>query len=133
MDNTMSIYPKQESNKPDELVLVEQLIDENQYKEALQVLEEFEQKKDISLIDEVICLFYQGRLLMWQGKHEDSIEKVNLAYEKSLGLEKSLLTLDSLNLMALQHNWQGRFDKSYVLIKKSEKLTKNWDFGSYRQ
>ena len=116
----------EEGEKPEELVQAEQLISENKYKEALHVLIELEKKKNLPLTHKVSCFVLQGRILLWQGKHEDSLKILKQAYEESLGLGKNLQTLDPLILMALVYNWYGRFDKSYEIIKKSEDLFKTF-------
>ena len=112
----------EEEEKPEELIFAEHLIAENKYKEALQILIELEKKKNLPLTHKVSCLVLQGRILMWQGKHEDGIKIIEKAYKESLGLGKDLQTLDPLNIMALAHKWQGRFDKARELIIKSDKL-----------
>jgi len=112
----------EEEKKPEELILAEHLIVENKYTEALQVLTELEKKKNLPLNHKVSCLFLQARLLFWIGKLEYSIKLSKQAYEESLSLGKNLQSLDALNLMALVHNWQGRFDKAREIIIKSEKL-----------
>ena len=120
----MSDQVREEEEKPEELILAEQLINENKYAEAVQVLIKFRANKNIPLNHKVSALIIQARMLMFLGKHEDSIKIAEQAYEESLRLGKSLQTLDALNLMALVQSWQGKFDKSYELIKKSEELFK---------
>ena len=112
----------EEEEKPEELIFAERLIVENKYTEALQVLTELGKKKNLPLNHKVHCLFLQARLLFWIGKHEYSIKLSKQAYEASLSLGKNFQTLDTLNLMALMYNMQGRFDKAREIIIKSEKL-----------
>jgi len=120
----MSDQVREEEENPEELILAEQLIGENKYTEALQVLIELGKKKNLPLNHKVSCLSLQARMLMWLGKYEDSIKIAEQAYEESLRLGKILQAVEALNLMALVNNWQGKFDKSYELIKKSEELFK---------
>ena len=112
----------EEEEKPEELIFAEHLIVENKYTEALQVLTKLEKKKNLLLNHKVSCLYLQARLLFWIGKHEYSIKISKQAYEASLSLGKNFQTLDTLNLMALMYNMQGRFDKAREIIIKSEKL-----------
>lgn len=120
----MSDQVREEEENPEELILAEQLIGENKYTEALQVLIELGKKKNLPLNHKVSCLSLQARMLMWLGKYEDCIKIAEQAYEESLRLGKSLQAVEALNLMALVNNWQGKFDKSYEIIKKSEELFK---------
>ncbi|MFX0044007.1 MAG: tetratricopeptide repeat protein, partial [Candidatus Hodarchaeota archaeon] len=113
-----------DQEKPEELIFAEQLISKNKYTEAVQVLIELGKKKIISLNHKVLCLILQARTLWWLGKYEDSIKIAEKAYEESLRLGNNLQAVEALNLMALVNNWQGRFDKSYEIIKKSEELFK---------
>lgn len=122
----MSNQVRAEEEKPEELIFAEQLISENKYTEAVQVLIEFGEKKNIPLNHKVSALIIQARMLMFLGKHEESIKIVEQAYEESLRLGKSLQAVFALNLMALVNNWQGKFDKSYELIKKSEEFFKTF-------
>jgi tetratricopeptide (TPR) repeat protein len=114
-----------EQEKPKELVYAEQLISQNEYNEALQVVAKLGKREDVPLYHKVSAFIIQARMLMFLGKHERSIKITEKAYEESLKLGNSLQTIDALNLMALVNNWQGKFDKSYEIIKKSEEIFKN--------
>ena len=120
----MSDQVRTEEEKPEELIITEQLISENKYTEALQVLIELGKKKNIPLNHKVSALTIQARMLMFLGKYEESTKIAKQTYEESLRLGKSIQAVDALNLMALVNNWQGKFDKSYEIIKKSEELFK---------
>lgn len=120
----MSDQVRSVEEKPEELMFAEQLVSENKYTEALKVTIELGKKKNIPLIHKVSTLIIQARMLYFLGKYEDSIKIAEQAYEESLRLGKSLKTVEALNNMALINNWQGRFDKSYELIKKSEDVFK---------
>ena len=120
----MSDQVRAEEEKPEELILAEKLISENKYTEALKVLIELVKKKNLPLNHKLSALIIQARMLMFLGKHEESIKIAEQAYEESLRLGKSLQAVDALNLMALVNNWQGKFDKSHEIIKKAEELFK---------
>ncbi len=108
--------------KPEELIIAEELIDENSYTEAINILKELEEKNSTPLYYRVYSLLIQGRLLMFVGKHEECIKISEKAYNESLELGKNLITVDALNLRALVYNWRGLMDKSGELIKKSEEI-----------
>ncbi len=107
---------------PEEIIIAEELIEENKYTEALNVLRDYSMKKNLPPYYKVYSLIHQARLLMYVGKHEDCLKISEQAYNESLNLSKSLITVEALNLRALVYNWQGIMDKSYELIKKSEEL-----------
>lgn len=107
-----------------EFLYVEQLIRENKYTEAFQILTEFVKKETLPLNDKVSSLFLQGRLLLWLGRIKESLNIAEQAYKESLGLEKCHQTIDLLNLMALSLNFLDRFDEARELIKQSEDLFK---------
>jgi tetratricopeptide (TPR) repeat protein len=113
--------------EPKELTHAKQLITENQYKEALQVLIELEKKENIPLTHKVSYLTLQARILIWLGRFEDATKKCEQAYEEKLGLVKSIQILQPLILKALIYNWHGKFDKSFEIIKKSEDLFRTFD------
>lgn len=110
--------------KPKEFLYVAQLIREDKYTEAFQVLTELVKKETLPLKDKVSSLFLQGRLLLWLGRLEEGLNIAEQAYKESLGLEKSYQTIDLLNLMALSLNFLDRFDEARELVKQSENLFK---------
>ncbi|MFX0005121.1 MAG: tetratricopeptide repeat protein [Promethearchaeota archaeon] len=109
-------------DKAEQIIFAEELIEENKYTEAINVLREYLIKEDISLYSKVYSLILQARLVMYVGKHEQCLKICEKAYIESLKLGKSLITVEILNLKALVLNWQGQVDKSYELIKNSEEL-----------
>ncbi|MFW9829556.1 MAG: tetratricopeptide repeat protein, partial [Candidatus Thorarchaeota archaeon] len=112
--------------KTKELVYAEQLIAQNEYNEALQVVAELGKREDLPLYHKVSAFIIQARMLMFLGKYEESIKIAEKTYEESLKLGNSLQTVDALNLMALVNNWQGKFDKSFEIIKRSEEIFKSF-------
>ena len=112
------------AEKPEDLVYAEQLMNDNRYIEALEVLKEVQKKKNLPLNYKVSSLQLQARLLMWLGRYEDSINMAEQAYNASLERGLILQSLDPLFLMALVNNWRGDFDESYKIIKKIEAIFK---------
>ena len=54
-------------DKPEEIIVAENLATENKYTEAINVLREYVIKEDIPLYTKVYSLALQGRLLMYVG------------------------------------------------------------------
>ena len=116
----MQKSPRKE--KPKELLHAEQLACENKYTEAIEILMELLEIRDLPPNLKFTILFLQGRLLVWLGKYEESLNIVEQAYKESLGLEKNLQSVNLLNLMALILNFLARFNKAREIIKQSENL-----------
>jgi tetratricopeptide (TPR) repeat protein len=108
--------------KPQELTYAEQLVSENKYLAAFQVLKELNQKEKILPNHRISSLLLQGRLLIWLGRYEESLIIVEQAYKESLLLENNLQTVGLLNMLALIQNFLDQFDKAREIIKKSEDL-----------
>ncbi|MFX1419454.1 MAG: tetratricopeptide repeat protein [Promethearchaeota archaeon] len=114
----------EEEDKPEDLILAEQLIEENKYSDAINVLIKLEKQENIPLHQKISVTLIQARMLMFLGKYEESIKVAEKAYEESSRVGENLKAVEALNLIALVNNWQGEFDESYELIKKSEELFK---------
>ena len=116
----------QRKENPKELINAVQLVSENKYLDAIQVLKGLIKKENILPNHRISSLFLQGRLLIWLGRYEESLIVVEQAYKESLGFGKNLLTVDILSILALILNFLDRFDKARELIKQSEDLFKTY-------
>ncbi|MFX1481139.1 MAG: tetratricopeptide repeat protein, partial [Promethearchaeota archaeon] len=70
------------------------------------------------------CNLLKCDLLYQQGLFQDAIQLAERIYEESLGLGKSLLSIDSLNSMARILISMGNTEKAYELLKQGEDLLK---------
>ncbi|MFX0166735.1 MAG: tetratricopeptide repeat protein [Promethearchaeota archaeon] len=105
-----------------ELNKIERLVNEGRFDDALQLINKFEEGGDISLYDKVSCNLFKGELLYQQGLFEDSFQLAKHAYKESLGLGKSLLTIDCLYGMAINLISQSKTKEADLLIKQGEEL-----------
>ncbi|MHA2125582.1 MAG: tetratricopeptide repeat protein [Promethearchaeota archaeon] len=108
--------------EPHELTRAKKLIEKNKYDKAFQVLSDFEEIEGNTLINKASCHLLQCQLLLWQGKYEDVILLTKQTYNESLGLGKSILTVDSLLLMVEASLWIFRMNEAFDVLKQAEKL-----------
>ena len=110
--------------KPEELILAKQLIDECKFDEAHQLIRNFEERERHTLHDLVLSHLLKCELLLWQGLYEDLVKLAEQTYKESLGLGKNLLSVDILLKMANALLWLNQFDKFHDIIKQGEELLK---------
>ncbi len=113
-----------EKNKPEELILAEQLIDEGKYDAALQLMINFEETGELPLYEIVSCNLLKSSILHYQCLYENSLKLAEETYDMSLGLGKSLLSVDALMWMANALIILFRLDKVKDIIKQGEELLK---------
>jgi len=117
--------PKLEGKeKPEELVQAQLLIDDAKVDEALQILRNFEEKRDHTLHNKVYYHLLKCELLRQQGLLENVIKLAEKTYNESLGLGKNLLSVDALLLMAGALLRLNRSDLAFDKIKQGEGLLK---------
>ena len=85
---------------PKELAQARQFIIEGKFEESLQVLKDFEESRKNSLHDIVSCHLIKCSLLIHQGLYKKVVKFAEQTYKESLGLEKSILSVDALIFMA---------------------------------
>ena len=105
-----------------ELTQARQLIAKCKFDEAVKLLNDFEQNEVHSLEETVICYLLKGRILLQQGEYEDAINLAERTYNESLGLGKSILSVDSLLLMAHAQLWLIHLDKTFDALIQAEEL-----------
>jgi len=111
-------------DKPEELTLVKQLIEESKFDEAHQLIRSFEEKGGHTLHERVSCHLLKYELLLKQGLYEDLVKLAEQTYQESLGLGKNLLSVDILLIMAHALLWDKKYDKLQDIIKQGEELLK---------
>jgi tetratricopeptide (TPR) repeat protein len=94
MDDCMS------HSDPKELTQARQFIIEGKFEVSLQLLKEFEERRNNSLHDIVSCHLIKCNLFLHQGLDKKVVKFAEQTYKESLGLEKSILSVDALIFMA---------------------------------
>ncbi len=118
--------------KPKELILAKQLIDECKLDESEQLIKNFEEKGGHTLYDIVLCHLLKCELLYWRGLHEDVVKLAQQTYKESLGLGKNLLSVDIILIIAnalvesTPFMYSKTTDKLHDTIKQGEELLKSF-------
>ncbi|MFX1574907.1 MAG: hypothetical protein ACFFB0_19390, partial [Promethearchaeota archaeon] len=87
-------------SRPEELIKAEQFIDNAKIHEAHALLNNFEEKKGLTLHDKVLCHILRLELLYQQGRYKEVLKFAEETYNESLGLGKNFLSIDALKWMA---------------------------------
>jgi tetratricopeptide (TPR) repeat protein len=111
--------------EPRELILARQLINEGKFDEALQSMKKFEETGEHTLNELVSshllkCDIFSQRFLI-----NELFELAEQTYKESLGLGKSLLSVDALYYMTLPLIMAGNLKNAEETIKLGEKLLKS--------
>ena len=107
---------------PKELIRAKQLIEECKYDKADQLIKIFEEKGGHNLHDIVSCHLLKSELLYWGNLFEDGVKLAEQTYKESLGLGKSLLSVDILLIMAHELLCLYQTDKAHDITKQGEEL-----------
>ena len=83
-------------SEPKVLIQAKQFIKEGKFKDSLQLLKDFEERRNNSLHDIVSCHLIKCILLLHQGLFKKAAKFAEQTYKESLGLEKSILSVDAL-------------------------------------
>jgi len=105
-----------------ELSQAREFIVKCKFDEAVKHLNDFEQNEVHSLEETVICNLLKSRILLQQGEYEDAINLAKRTYNESLGLGESILSVDSLLLMAHAQFWLIHLDKTFDALIQAEEL-----------
>jgi len=109
---------------PKELAQARQFIIEGKFEESLQLLKDFEERRNNSLHDIVSCYLIKCFLFLHRGLYKKLVKFAEQTYKESLGLGKNLLSVDILLIMANALVWIGPWDKLHDIIKQGEELLK---------
>ncbi|MFX1495448.1 MAG: tetratricopeptide repeat protein [Promethearchaeota archaeon] len=114
-------------SEPKELIQAKNLINESKLDEALKILNNLEQKEDVTDQGIVSCQLLKGQLLFWQGKHEDAIKLGEQMYEEGQKYNDKLQSIDGLFIICnnLSSNRLRKFNKALSIIEQAEILLKN--------
>ncbi|MFX1431134.1 MAG: tetratricopeptide repeat protein, partial [Promethearchaeota archaeon] len=109
-------------SETEELTLARKFIIEGKYEEALQLLKDFEERRNNSLEDIVSCHLVKCFLLLTQGLPEEFLKFAEQTYNESLDLENSILSVDALIFMANGFNQMFNLEQANKTIKQAEDL-----------
>jgi len=107
---------------PKELAQARQFIIEGKFEESLQLLKDFEERRNNSLHDIVSCNLIKCNLFLHQGLYKKLVKFAEQTYKESLGLEKSILTVDALIFMAKGLIESFNVKPATKIIKQAEEL-----------
>ncbi|MFX1324553.1 MAG: tetratricopeptide repeat protein [Promethearchaeota archaeon] len=113
-------------NAPKKLENVLEIIREGRYKEAIQILKNFEKQKKVSTKEAAYCHLMRCYLSLTLSLYKDAANIAEETYIKSINLEIDLLTVD--NLLFRAHallEMRENFDKAKELIIQGEAFLKN--------
>jgi tetratricopeptide (TPR) repeat protein len=125
--------PQSESK---ELIQAKKLIGVSKLDEAEEIIKNFEAEGAHTLYDNVLCHLLNSEILVERGLFEDVVILTEKTYKESLGLGKTLLSVDILLIMVLGLLTLGKFDKAKKNTKECEDLLKTFTKESsveYRQ
>jgi len=104
------------------LIKVDQLIDNGRHEEALNLIKSVEDDGKASLSDKISCNLLKCKLLNQQGLIEDISKLAELTYKDSLKLGKTILSVDSLIILARALIRLIELEKAFETLKKSEDI-----------
>lgn len=104
------------------LIKIDQLIDNGMHEEALNLIKSVEDDGKSSLPDKISCNLLKCKLLNQQGLNEEVSKIAESTYKDSLKLGKTVLSVDSLIIMARALIRLSELEKAFETLKKSEDL-----------
>ena len=106
--------------RPRELLLVEQLINEAKFEDALKTIENFEKKESLTPEDQLSMLLLKGRIYAYNAQIKDAVKVGEQTYLMSLKLGLVSESIDALFLKAYMM-FLGGSDKALEFILEAEK------------
>lgn len=107
-----------------ELIQAQQFIHEGKFDEALLLMTGFEERREKSLHDLVLCHLLKCDILCQQGIDKELVSFAEETYKESLGLGKNLLSVDALYYMNFGLLLSDNLEKAEEIIKQGEDLLK---------
>ena len=107
-----------------ELIKAKELVNEGKFNEVLQLMENFEKMEDISRYNLVLWHLLKCDILVQQGEYIKLNELAEQTYKESLGLAKSLVSVDALYYWALALMFSRNLEKTEEIIKQGDELLK---------
>lgn len=106
----------------EELLQAQKLIDDGKFKEALQLVNDFGKKKDLSSHERISYYIFKSRLAEYFADNKECTKYAEKAYQESQNFENSLLLLDIYLQMVDSLIWNSKTKKASKFIKKCEDL-----------
>ncbi|MFW9867653.1 MAG: tetratricopeptide repeat protein [Candidatus Thorarchaeota archaeon] len=107
-----------------DLLHANNLMEEGKFEEAIQVIDNFENREDISLNDKIAYYVLKSSLSFRLFKKDDFLKYAEKAYQESKEQKPSLLLFDAYIEKAHSYIWRLESDKALELIKDCENLLK---------
>jgi len=107
---------------PKELAQARQFIIEGKFEESLQLLNDFEERRNNSLHDIVSCHLIKCDLVQHQELFKKLVKLAEQTYKESLGLKKSILSVDALIFMARGLIHSLNVKQAKMITKQAEEL-----------
>ncbi len=101
-----------------ELLHVEQLIDEEDNKKALELLEKISKREGLSIEDKLACTLLESRINLKLVEREKALKKVEKIWPTIRKLENPLLILDYLIIKSNASWTMGEFDKGIKAVEE---------------
>jgi len=111
--------------EPQELTRAKKLINGGKFDEALLLMRNFEETGKPPLHEIILCHLLKCDILSQQYLYKELFELAEQTYKESLGLGKSLLSVDALYYMALPLIVSNNLEKVEEIIKQGEELLKS--------
>ncbi|MFX0040276.1 MAG: tetratricopeptide repeat protein [Promethearchaeota archaeon] len=107
---------------PKELIKAGKLIEEGNIEKALQIVNDFGKKKNISSLERITYYIFKSRLADYKYDRNEGTKYAEKAYQESENLENSLLLLDVYLQMVDSSVWNLKTKEASEFIKKCEDL-----------
>ncbi|MCK4566521.1 MAG: tetratricopeptide repeat protein, partial [Candidatus Thorarchaeota archaeon] len=103
---------------------LEKLMNKGKFSEALQLVETFDGRNDLTPNDQLAYLLLRSTILSKLGHYKDALEIAERAKEESQRLEAPLQIVDALIVASDVLLNLGRFDESLEAVEQSEQVLK---------
>ncbi len=107
-----------------DLIQAEKMADEGDFKEALERVNTFEKKNDLSDYDQLLCFLLKSSLLINLSQFDEGFKSAEKAYQKSKKLGLDLYSVDASILMGKALARLQKLDESLDVILQGEKQLK---------
>ena len=110
--------------KPEELILAEELINERKFVEALKIINDIEMKGDLTPTSQNKCIILKSDYFIGIGRYRDSLKLAEKAYKESQRLNNKKQSVESLLPLARSLTVLGELDKGFEKLEACKELFK---------
>lgn len=110
--------------EPTELIRARKLVEEGSYNEALSLLENFEERENLTFPILFSYRLLKSSILNYVGNYKDAFKYAERAYQVSLDMKSKLQSIDALVNMSFALTMELSLDKAFDLIAQSEDVLK---------